>query len=205
MPRTAFAMTLSFVLLAAAAHAQGGPPPASKDPAAITAGTYVIDPNHTSVLARVPHMNGVSTSVFRFGASAGSLIWDPAKPEASKLDVMVDTKSIGTPVKGFAEELIGAGFLNVAKYPEAKFVSTSVKKTGPTKGEVSGDFTFMGQAHSLTLDTELVGSGKNMRGAGIVGFHATGHFKRSDFGFSAMAPVIGDEIALIIDTEFDAK
>ena len=205
MPRIVFATTASCVLLATAAHAQGGPPPASKDPSTIAAGTYVVDPNHTSVIARIPHMNGVSTSVFRFGESAGSLIWNPTKPEASKLEVTVETKSIETPVKGFAEELIGAGFLNIAKYPQAKFVSTSIKQTGPTKGEVSGDFTFMGQTHSLTLDTELVGAGKNMRGAGIVGFHAMGHFKRSDYGFSAMAPAIGDDITLVIDTELDAK
>jgi polyisoprenoid-binding protein YceI len=205
MLRNVFATTVSFALLAAAAHAQGGPPAASKDPATIAAGTYVIDPSHTSVLARVPHMNGVSTSVFRFGTSAGSMIWDPTTPETSKLDVTIDAKSIETPVKGFADELVGAGFLNAAKYPEARFVSTSIKKTGPAKGEVSGDFTFMGQTHTFTLDTDLVGSGKNMRGAGIVGFHATGHFKRSDYGFGAMAPAIGDEITLVIDTEMDKK
>lgn len=210
MLRTAIATTVSFALLAAAAavHAQGAPPPpppASKDPAAIPAGTYAIDPGHTSVLARVPHMNGVSTSVFRFGTSAGTLTFDPAKLEASKLEVTVDTKSIQTPVKGFADELVGERFLNSGKYPDAKFVSTSVKKTGPTKGDVTGDFTFMGQTHPMTLAVDLVGSGKNMRGGAIVGFHAMGRFKRSDYGFSAMLPSVGDEITLIIDTEMDKK
>jgi len=200
---TALCSAFSLALLAAAPAVAQAPPPASKEPAAAAAGSYKLDPNHTSVIARVGHMNGFSFSTFRFGKASGTLTWDPTRIEASKVDITVEPGSIMTPVAGFAEELRGERFLDVAKFPQARFVSTAIRRTGPATGQITGELTFMGQTRPVVVDGELVGAGKNMRGISTVGFTGKARFKRSDFGYTAMIPIIGDEVELLVDAEFN--
>jgi len=61
--------------------------PASKDPSAAPAGTYHVDLEHASAVARVLH-RGISYSVLRFGVRDGTLLWNPAKPSAITLAVI---------------------------------------------------------------------------------------------------------------------
>jgi polyisoprenoid-binding protein YceI len=206
MTRPLAAIALGLALAAAAPSlvlAAAAPPAASKDAAAAAAGSYKMDTSHTSVIARIGHGNGFSFSTFRFGASTGTLTWDPARVENSKVEINLDPKSIQTPVAGFADELAGERYLNTAKYPTARFVSTAVRRTGPTTGQITGDLTFMGVTKPVVIDAELVGAGNNMRGVATVGFSGKARFKRSDFGFTALFPIIGDEVELLIDTEFN--
>jgi polyisoprenoid-binding protein YceI len=196
---------LALTLAASSAIAQPprAAPMSSKDPAAAAAGDYKLDTNHTTVNARVGHMNTFSYSNFRFGTVSGTMSWDPARIENSKVDVTVETASIKTPVPKFAEELAGDKFLNSVKFPTAHFVSTSIKRTGPTTGQIIGEMTFMGQTKPMTINAEMVGAGKSMRGSPVVGFTGAARMKRSDFGFTANIPIISDDIELMIDTEFD--
>jgi polyisoprenoid-binding protein YceI len=200
------AAAVALAALPAAAQQAATPAPApavSKNPAGASAGAYRLDPRHASVIARVDHMGGLSKSVFRFNEAAGTLDWNPTQPERSQLTVTVDPRSIDNPVAGFAEELGGERFLNVAAYPEMKFVSRSIQRTGPDRGRIIGDLTFLGVTRPLTLDTTFNGWRKNNRGVDSLGFTATGSFKRSDFGFSGMAGAIGDQVDLVIDVEFN--
>jgi polyisoprenoid-binding protein YceI len=176
--------------------------PASKDPVAAAAGTYALDARHASVIARVAHGGGTSFSMFRFETISGTLDWNGAKPEGSKVSVKIDPKSINSPVAGFAAELAGERYLNVAKFPESSFISTAIQRTGPTTGVITGNLTLMGVTRPVTVAATLVGAGRGMRGSAVVGFSGTTKFKRSDFGFSGMIGPIGDEIELLIDLEF---
>jgi len=205
--KTILAAAAVAALLAAPAVAQQAATPTptaavSKDPRGASAGAYKLDPRHTSVIARVDHMGGLSKSVFRFNETAGTLTWDPAQPERSQLTVTVNPASISTPVAGFGEELAGERFLNAPGHPTMTFVSRQIQRTGSDKGKIIGDLTFLGQTRPFTLDTTFNGWRKNQRGVDVLGFTATGSFKRSDFGFSAMVGAIGDQVDLVIDTEF---
>jgi polyisoprenoid-binding protein YceI len=188
-----------------AAEAQGGRKDligsASKDPAAAPRGRYKMDPDHTSILVRILH-EGTSYSTFRFNSDQGVLDWDPGRIEASKVDVTVETQSIATPVAGFAGRLAGARYLNTAKFPQARFVSTGIRRTGPTTGEITGDLTFLGVTKPIKIDAQLVGIGPNARDMPTVGFAGSAKFKRSDFGLTTLLTVFGDEAELMIDTEF---
>ncbi len=174
---------------------------ASKDPAAAPAGAYALDAQHASVLARVLHGAGFSYSLFRMGDVAGVLSWEPAALENSKVNIRVQAQSLETNVPHFAEQLTGPDFLNAARFPDASFISTDIKRTGPTTGQITGLFTLHGVTRPLTLDAELVGAGVGLRGP-TVGFHAQGVFHRLDFGVGPVSPVIGDDVELIIDLEF---
>lgn len=188
--------------IALAAPAMAAQAPISKDPAASVPGVYQTDPNHISVIARLGHAGGVSLSTFRFGKGAGTLNWQPANVSTSKIEITMDPSSIMTHVEGFADELKGETFLNPAKYPEAKFVSTSVRQTGPTTAAVTGDFTFYGVTKPMTVNAEFVGGGRNGRGIPVIGFTGSGKFKRSEHGFTTMLPGIGDDVEIIFDLEF---
>jgi polyisoprenoid-binding protein YceI len=200
MFRNVLIAAASLTILAAPAMA-AAPAPVSKDPKAVAAGTYNVDPRHASVIARLGHGGGTSYSTFRFNTVSGTLTVDPANPNSSKVTINVDPKSITSSVAGFGDELGGERYLNAAKFPTATFVSTGVQSNGG-KATVNGNLTLMGQTKPVAAAVELVGSGKSMGGKPVVGFTGTARFKRSDFGFTTMVGPIGDEVELLIDIEF---
>jgi polyisoprenoid-binding protein YceI len=198
---------LSLTATAALAQAPAAPagPPAqavvTKDPASAIAGTYKLDTNHASVIARIGHGGGFSYSTVRFGVKEGSLVWNPANVAASKLNVVVDTTPIYTPIK-YGQDPAGPNLLNVAAFPTATFVSTSIQVTGPTTGKIMGNLTFLGQTKPVTIDASLVGAGKTGRGTPAIGFTGLMNIKRSDFGNTFAAGAISDAINIVVDGEF---
>ena len=186
--------------LGSAADAQPMPTP-QHDYKAAPAGKYAIDPKHTGLVVRVPHM-GFSYSIFRFQTVAGVLTWDPANPAADALSVTVDAKSITTaPVEGFSEELSGEKFLNAAKFPSMTFTSTAFRPDSATHGTVEGELTVMGVAKRVTFDANLVGAGKGFRGP-VIGVTAKAMLDPKGLGLPAF---FAAPIELDIDTEFDQQ
>jgi polyisoprenoid-binding protein YceI len=187
-------------LVAGAASAQPMPKP-ERDYKAAPAGKYAIDPKHTGLVARVPHL-GFSYSVFRFQTVAGTLTWDPANPAADKLDVTVDAKSITTaPVEGFSDELTGDKFLNAAKFPTMTFNATAFHAVSATHGTVEGDLTVMGVTRHTVFDVDLVGAGKGFRGP-VIGVTAKTTLDPKGLG---LPPFFASPIELDIDSEFDQQ
>jgi polyisoprenoid-binding protein YceI len=194
-------LVLAFAAAGASAQSSDLPPGVfmgGKSTADATAGTYSLDPDHTAVLARVSHLR-YSWSVFRFDRVAGTLKWDPAAPEKSALSVSVQTDSIASNVKGFAEQLRGDQFLKSAAFPAATFVSTAFRQTDATHGKVEGQFTLMGKTRPVTFDVELVGAGKGFGGNPRIGVHAAAVINPQDFG---LMPLFGDAIEIVVDSEF---
>jgi polyisoprenoid-binding protein YceI len=191
---------LGLAVLEAPERAGAAAPPAAQGSIA-TAGTYALDESHASVAARILH-HATSYTVFRANNVSATLQWDPVRVENSKVEVAVDTRSIDTPVAGFGQLVQGERYLNTAKFPEAKFVSTSIRRTGPKTGVIEGQFTFLGQTKPMTVNAEMVGESRNMRGVATVGFHGVAKFKRSDYGSTHLLAIVGDEVELILDLEF---
>ena len=185
----------------AAPAAPAGLPPGvyvgERDPSLAPAGTYALDPAHAAVIARVPHLR-YSLSAFRFDKVAGTLTWDPAAPEKSKLSVTVKTASIATNVEGFAAE-IADKYLTSAAFPDATFVSTAFRRTGPTLGKVDGQLTLMGKTRPVTFDVALGGAGKGF-GHPRIGVEATTVINPVDYG---LPPMLSDPIQLLVDVEFE--
>jgi polyisoprenoid-binding protein YceI len=173
--------------------------PASKDPSGAPVGIYTIDRAHSSVIARVSH-RGMSFNVLRFGVRQAALRWNPANPSAIGLDVTVDAKPFYAPVV-YTIPPEGPQSLNADKFPEAKFVSTSVRQTGAGKAIIEGQLTLMGVTKPAVINAELVGVGRSMEGAPTVGFTGTMTINWSDFTNLPMARMIG-RITVILDAEF---
>ncbi len=161
-------------------------------------GEYPLDPGHTAVIAKVSHI-GYGLSVFRFDKVEGVLRWNPAQLGADALKVSVQTASISTPVPGFAEELAGDRFLKSGAYPTATFVSTAFRQIDAAHGQVSGQFTLMGQTRPLTFNVELMGAGKGFMGHPRIGVEAKAMINPQEYGIT---PMLSAPIQLVIDAEF---
>lgn len=212
MSRALRALVLSFALsssLIATAQAQGtqpnGLPPGvymgEADYKQAPAGTYTLDPDHASVIARVSHLR-YSWSIFRFERISGTLKWDPANTANSSLTAKVETASITSNVKDFAQELSGNNFLKSSAFPEATFVSTAFRQMSTRRGKVDGQFTLMGKTKPVTFDVELVGAGKGFADRPRIGANAKGSINPVDFG---LLPLFGDAIEIVIDVEFQRE
>jgi polyisoprenoid-binding protein YceI len=175
-------------------------------PAAIPPGHYELDKRHASLTASVKHQ-GVSLYVLRFDKLDASFDYDPAHPEATHLTASVDPASLdvnGDWSKEFAEK-----FLQASKFPTASFTSTSVQAPGGPHGTISGDLTLMGVTRPITFTVTLIGSAKEpfppLVGPRAVGIEAVATIKRSDFGSTYVQSMVGDEVTLTIEGEFDHK
>jgi polyisoprenoid-binding protein YceI len=196
---------LALALIAATpALAQPAGKPGAADVSRVQAGTYQVDPNHTQVFWSVDHM-GFSTLQGGFGSPTGTLTLDPKNPTGAKLSLKFPMSAITTTSALFKEHLSSANWFDVAKYPEATFVSTQVAVSGTT-ARVTGDLTVKGVTKPVTLDVRFFGAGANpMSKAPTVGFSATGTLKRSDFGLGMAVPVVDDEVKLTINAAFEKK
>ena len=205
------------ILAAAQSSAFADPPPASRDPAKAPAGLYGLDKSHASLTLRLSHM-GMSGYTMRFDSFDAHYAYDPADPEASRVEVSIDANSldVGDPKvsQRFARE-----FLDADAAPKITFVSTAIHRAppavtesgasaapdAPVAGEVTGDLTFRGVTKSVTLKVVFNGTGPGLLGGHRMGFSATGEIKRSDFGSHQYESMVGDDVHLDIEAEFQRK
>jgi len=203
--RPIYAAVLMLATLAPAAApvlAQGLP--GSPNKALVKAGTYPLDPNHSQVTWQVNHM-GFSMLEGQFGASEGSITIDPAKPNATKVDVTFPVDKLSVTAEPFAHHLKSKDFFDAATYPTARFVSTSVQASG-NSATITGNLTIKNVTKPVTLKATFVGAGMNPMNKKLnFGFRATGAINRSDFGLGMAVPVVSDKVDLTINAAFQAS
>ena len=201
-----------FVLTAAAlAHPVSAQQDVAAPPqAGAPAGRYELDLSHASLTWRISH-NGMSNYTARFARFDATLDFDPARPERSRIVATIDPTSVRTDFPVTAErdwdaELSrDARFFQSAKFPQIRFRSTNVVRTGPDTANIRGDLTFLGVTRPIVLAAKLNGgmAVHPMTKKPAVGFSARGVVKRSDYGMNFLVGQgIGDEVEVIIEAEF---
>lgn len=198
--------TAALCLASTACFAQVADSPASSLPS----GAYTLDPAHTSVTWQVSHL-GLSNYTARFAKVEGTLDFDAKDPTKSKLSVSVDPASIRTDFptpkeKDFDKELVeGADWFNALKFPAITYTSTKIEKTSDKTGKITGNLSFLGVTQPLTLDVTFNGGFAKhpFTGAAAMGFSARGSLKRSQWGMAKYLPMVGDDVTLIIESEFN--
>jgi polyisoprenoid-binding protein YceI len=188
------------VVLLTPAYAAAAP---KTNPADAPAGHYELDRRHTAVVATVLH-EGISHFTMRLEQVSGAYDYDPANPQASRISVNLDARSLNTgdPAvsKQFADE-----FLDAAHNPQISFTSTMVQATDANHGQVAGDLTFRGVTRPATLDVTYNGFASNLIVGRRMGFSASTVIRRSEFGSKAWQGAVGDEVRVSIETEFVRK
>ena len=150
---------------------------------AVMADDYVIDTKgaHASIKFRVQHL-GYSWLYGRFNEFDGKFSYDEKQPENASVEVTIKTSSVDSNHAERDKHLRSDDFLNVAKYPEAKFVSTGYTQGKDGNGVLKGNLTLNGVTKPLEIDVEFIGAGKDPWGGYRVGFEGTTRFAMADFG-----------------------
>lgn len=178
---------------------------------AASADTYKIDPEHTEVRFSWNHL-GMSRQSGRFIDVEGNVEFDPAKPESSRVDVVMKVASIRTGIGALDDALISTKeYFDVATYPVITFNSTNVKMTGEKSALVSGNLMINGIVKGVILDVvwnftgdhPLANINPTYLGKYSSGFSATTQIRRSDFGITRTIPYVSDEIMITIETEME--
>ena len=177
-------------------------PPGAPDASRIGAGNYTVDPNHTQVVFTVNHL-GFNSYWGIFGGATGTLVLDPAKPNAAAVSIEIPLSGLVTTSAKLNEHLAKPDFFDSAKFPTATFKSTSVAVTGTT-AKIAGSLTLRGVTKPVVLDAKFTGAGPSpMGGKATIGFEATTSVKRSDFGVSYGVPLVSDVVPLQITVAFE--
>lgn len=169
--------------------------------AAAQAGTWQVDPNHSTAQFAVRHL-GVSTVRGAFQKVSGTATYDSADPSKTTLNATIDASSVDTRVQMRDNDLRSPNFLDVQKYPTITFQSKSAKAAGSGKLQITGDLTIHGVTKEVVLDVEGPSAPiKDPWGNQRIGASASVKINRQDFGVKGAPGVVGDEISITIDTE----
>ena len=163
---------------------------------------YTIDPNHTQVQFSWNHLQ-YSNPEGGFDNITGTLMWDKDNITKSSVEVSIAADSIHSHVAALDEKLKSAEFLDTAKYPTLRFVSTRVERLEhPGHLQISGNLTLHGVTRPVSLDAHLIRAGiYPMLEVPAAGFSASTVIKRSEFGVGAGIPYVGDELKVHLTTE----
>jgi polyisoprenoid-binding protein YceI len=167
------------------------------------ASTWAIDPAHSEVDFSIRHM-GLSNVRGHFGVAKGTILYDGANLSKSSVNVTIDVTSVDSGNSARDTHLKTDSFFDVAKFPTATFVSTSVTMSG-SKLEIAGNLTLHGVTKPVVLD--VVPSGAPIESPMDhklhVGYSATTTVKRADFAIGTTFPeaVLGADVPLTIDLE----
>ncbi len=165
--------------------------------------TYQLEKTHVDLVFTINHA-GFSQKHGSFRTLDATLHYDASAPQNSSVTVTVKTDSLDTGFAARDKDVMGPMFLDAAKYPEMRFVSTKVTPAAGGSLRIDGDLTLHGVTKPIVLHAKLNKLGPNpFDKRSTVGFTATGTLMRSDFGISSAVPVIGDEVDITIDAEFN--
>src|SRR2546421_9733210 len=169
--------------------------------------SWQFDPYHTQVEFAAKHL-GMMTIRGHFDEISATGNIDPDHPEASSVDITIQTASIRTNNPQRDNDLRSSNFLEADKYPTMHFKSIRIEKTGPETYTMTGDLTIKGNTRPVTLAVVKYGefNDPNMMGHRI-GYSAETQINRKDFGltFNMMLDgkwIVSDEVQIFIEGEF---
>jgi len=167
--------------------------------------TYQIDPKHSAARFKVRHMM-IANVGGEFNNVSGTVEFDQAKPEQSRIDASIDANSLhlGDPARD--GHVKGPDFLNVAQFPTITFKSSRVVAAG-SGYKVTGDLTLLGVTKPVTLTVDALSpeitdpwSGQRR------GLSAVTTINRKDFGMGWNAPagggvMLSENVEITLDLE----
>jgi len=174
------------------------------------AGTWALDPAHTSVELSIRHMM-VATVRGRLRPLGGELHVDADDPFQSYVKVELDAASVDTGNPDRDKHLRSPDFLDSDRFPTITFRSVDVEDQGDGSYLITGDLTVKGETRPVRLDAELGGIIRDPFGNDRMGFSARGTIDRSEFGLTWNAAleggglVLGDKLKVDIDAEFTRR
>jgi len=167
--------------------------------------TYQIDPKHSAARFKIRHMM-IANVGGEFNSVSGTIEFDQAKPEQSRIDASIDANSLhlGDPARD--GHVKGADFLNVAQFPTIAFKSSKVTAAG-SGYTVAGDLTLLGVTKPVTLKVDALSPEITDPWSGLRrGLSAVTTINRKDFGMGWNAPagggvMLSENVEITLDLE----
>jgi len=168
-------------------------------------GTWAIDPAHSQVQFAARHMM-ISKVRGRFRDFSGT-VHVGQTPEESWVEATIRAGSIDTGDEGRDRHLRSPDFLDIERYPEITYRSTSIR---PGKGQrwlMEGDLTIRDVTRAVTLDFEFCGTATDPWDNLRAGYMAEGEIDREDFAVSwnqaleAGGFLVGRGVRIEVDVE----
>ncbi|MDH6197606.1 polyisoprenoid-binding protein YceI [Mycobacterium frederiksbergense] len=169
----------------------------------LTAGTWAIDPVHSSINFSVRHLM-VSKVRGSFETFSGAVT--VAADGTPSVSATIDVNSIDTRNEQRDAHVRSADFFDAENYPTATFVSTGVRPDGDDY-IVDGAFTLKGVTKPVSLKLEYNGVNPGMGQGAVAGFEASVVLNRKDFGIDIDMPletggtVVGDKVTITLEIE----
>jgi polyisoprenoid-binding protein YceI len=166
---------------------------------------WQLDPYHTQVEFSAKHL-GMMTVRGYFDEVSATADIDPGHPETSSVQVTISAASVRTNNGIRDNDIRSPHFLEVDKYPEITFRSTSVEAAGQDRYTLTGDLTIKGITHPVTLALLRYGEFNDPAMGHRISYSATTQINRKDFGLTSNAIldgrlVVSEEIQIQIEGE----
>jgi polyisoprenoid-binding protein YceI len=176
----------------------------SSAPGGWIAGTWTIDPAHTTVSFVVRHL--MSRVRGTFSEVSGQIITRPDLSEsATAATITVSSVRTGNEMRD--NHLRSADFLEAERYPVMSFASTGLRLADGS-WLMSGELTIRDVTRPVDLEVEFLGTDPTgLQGEARIGFSARGTISRRDFGvtFGLAADgtkiILADQVGIVLDVQ----
>ena len=111
-------------------------------PASPAGALPALDLKQSTINVTFNHAKLPITGIFK--KISGEVLFDSAKPAAGHAEIDVDTGSFLLHDTKLTREVRGADWLDVAEFPDARFVSSAIVTAGDGKYSVAGKLTLHG-------------------------------------------------------------
>jgi len=169
----------------------------------VPAGTWSVDPIHSSVGFSVKHL-GIANVRGKFEDFHGTLEIGEGD-ETARASGVVQGVSINTGDSGRDEHLRSADFFGVEQNPELRFDSTAINPVDDDTFEIVGDLTMNGVTKPITLTAEVQGTETDPWGNERVALEVTGQLNRGDWNMTFNQALgsgnllVGEKVKLQLD------
>ena len=166
---------------------------------AIPAGTWSIDPIHSSLEFAVKHL-GLATVKGRAAGFTGSITGG----EQPAIEGVVSVASLTTFDETRDGHLQSPDFFDAERHPELRFASSSFEQQGDQL-VVDGELTIKGVTRPVELRGTVAGSTTDPWGNERIGLDLAGTIDRTDYGLTFNAPLPGGGLLLSDDVRLEAS
>lgn len=162
--------------------------------------TIVLDGGCLSIEFEVAGL-GIESVRGQFDEVWGTLDLDWIDTSKSRLRVVASAQSVRTQSAFFNVALRSPEFFDVTRYPYVTFESSAVELSGSGTGTVTGSLVIRGATRLVNFPFQLIAEKEPTAARSPVPhLKAIGTVRRSEWGMSALIPVISDTVRLTIRT-----
>ena len=113
---------------------------------------WTVDPKASSIAFSVAQVGSIVSG--RFPTWTGEIVLDPSSLASARIDIKIDTRPVSANNRDVDSLMKGPNFLDVQKFPEARFVATSISGSGE-RYEARGKLTIRDVTRDAVLPFTL--------------------------------------------------